>query len=227
MPYQSAARFLVLHAVRLKGVAEVPALCRASDLAAGEVETGLAGLAADGLVERRPGPLSGWAPTALGRKHDDVEVAEELEASGARPLVEAAYQSFLGLNPKLLEVCTAWQLRRTEGDDSGDGSGGGEPDARPIVNDHTDPAYDAAVVARLVEVHRRAQPLLAGLAGALARFAPYGPRLAHALAQVQAGEGDWFTRPLLDSYHSVWFELHQDLLDTLGLDRGATDASVT
>jgi hypothetical protein len=36
---------------------------------------------------------------------------------------------------------------------------------------------------------------------------------------VRAGEGDWFTSPLVDSYHTVWFELHEDLLATLGLER--------
>jgi hypothetical protein len=25
----------------------------------------------------------------------------------------------------------------------------------------------------------------------------------------------------MDSYHTVWFELHEDLLATLGLERGA------
>ncbi len=33
------------------------------------------------------------------------------------------------------------------------------------------------------------------------------------------GERDWFTKPTIDSYHSVWFELHEDLLATLGLER--------
>ncbi|MDP9020051.1 MAG: MarR family transcriptional regulator, partial [Actinomycetota bacterium] len=45
----------------------------------------------------------------------------------------------------------------------------------------------------------------------------------HALRRVVAGEGDWLTRPLIDSYHTVWFELHQDLLDTLGIERGSED----
>ena len=36
---------------------------------------------------------------------------------------------------------------------------------------------------------------------------------------VRCGEGDWFDKPLTDSYHTVWFELHEDLLATLGLER--------
>ncbi len=58
------------------------------------------------------------------------------------------------------------------------------------------------------------------LAEALERFGGYGERLAHAVDQVQAGEKDWFTKPTIDSYHTVWFELHENLLATLGVERG-------
>ena len=54
----------------------------------------------------------------------------------------------------------------------------------------------------------------------LPRFARYAPRLTNAVDRVRAGEVDWFTKPVLDSYHTVWFELHEDLLATLGIERG-------
>jgi hypothetical protein len=59
------------------------------------------------------------------------------------------------------------------------------------------------------------------LGGALDRYRPYGPRLGHAVERVRAGDGAWFTAPAIPSYHTVWFELHEDLLATLGLDRAA------
>jgi pyruvate, orthophosphate dikinase len=37
--------------------------------------------------------------------------------------------------------------------------------------------------------------------------------------RVEAGEGDWFAKPVMPSFHTVWFELHEDLLTTLGLER--------
>ena len=37
---------------------------------------------------------------------------------------------------------------------------------------------------------------------------------------MRRGETDWLTKPIIDSYHTVWFELHEDLLATLGLERG-------
>jgi hypothetical protein len=94
-------------------------------------------------------------------------------------------------------------------------------DAGQAINDHTDHAYDAGVVARLGAVDQAARPVLADLAAALARFGRYPERLGNALRRVQLGEAEWFTKPLLDSYHTVWFELHEDLLATLGLQRGA------
>lgn len=208
-------QLLVLHTLRLKGVGEAPAVATATGLDGGDVEAALAALAVQGLVERRQGAPAGWAPSALGRKHDDIQVAEELEVTASRGVVEAAYRKFLALNPELLATCAAWQLRL------GEGEVGIADGVAPVINDHTDPVYDAAVIARLIDVHRLVQPVLDVLAGVLARFAPYRTRLAHALAGVQAGQGDWFTRPVIDSYHSVWFELHQDLLQTLGFDRGS------
>ena len=57
------------------------------------------------------------------------------------------------------------------------------------------------------------------------RLGGYGPRLSSALAKVQGGDGEWFTKPTIDSYHTVWFELHENLLATLGIERGAERAT--
>ena len=76
------------------------------------------------------------------------------------------------------------------------------------------------MIGRLGKVDSAAQVICAELADALARFGNYGRRLAAARARVEAGEHDWMTKPMLDSYHSVWFELHEDLLATLGIERG-------
>ena len=99
--------------------------------------------------------------------------------------------------------------------------------ADQTLNDHTDPDYDAAVIARLGDINRRVQPVVAELAEAFDRFGHYGPRLEAALSRVLDGDINWFTKPSLDSYHEVWFELHEDLLVTLGIDRAAEQAADT
>jgi hypothetical protein len=43
--------------------------------------------------------------------------------------------------------------------------------------------------------------------------------LRAALDRVRAGETAWLTRPLIDSYHTVWFELHEELILAVGLTR--------
>ena len=103
-------------------------------------------------------------------------------------------------------MCTAWQLR-------GD-----------ALNDHTDAAYDDSVIEDLAAVHAGAAALGARLATALPHLAPYPARLGAAVDRLRAGDRDAFTRPLSDSYHDVWMELHEDLIVTLGLERTAADA---
>ena len=206
MPFASEPDFLVLLGLRLYGFAEADALSARLGIAIDDVAKHLDAFERDGLVRHRPGAMGGWTLTAAGRAEGEHRAAAELEASGTRPVVEDAYRTFLEQNPALLQLCTDWQLR------------GGPGDNTP--NDHRDEAYDAEVIARLVEIDAAIQPVCARLAEALERFGGYGERLAHAVEQVQAGEKDWFTKPVIDSYHTVWFELHENLLATLGIERG-------
>jgi len=52
----------------------------------------------------------------------------------------------------------------------------------------------------------------------LARFAGYHERFAAALARASADPA-WITAADRESCHHVWFELHEDLIATLGLSR--------
>ena len=79
-------------------------------------------------------------------------------------------------------------------------------------------AYDKQVLARLVGVNADVQPICDRLSAALPRFTHYGPRLARAIKCAEGGQLAYVTDSL-DSFHSVWFQLHEDLLATLGLPR--------
>lgn len=118
--------------------------------------------------------------------------------------VTRAYERFLPLNRELLQVCNDWQVR----------PGG-------VANDHLDVRYDWAIVDRLRALHERASPVLRRLGGAVERFAVYRPRLRTALQRVDEGEHDWLTSPRIDSYHTVWMQLHEDLLLALGVERSS------
>jgi hypothetical protein len=207
MGVPSDLRTLVVHGLRLKGVTEAGPL--ASVLGIDEARTAqlLEEVAAEGLARYRDGRFSGYSLTPEGRHALAALLAQELDAAGLRGAVEVCYERFRDLNPELLEICTRWQLREVDGE--------------PVINDHADAAHDAAAIEQLVDLHHRSEPLLADLADLLDRFARYGPALRGALARLQAGDLDAFTKPVVPSYHTVWFELHEDLLATLGIDRSA------
>jgi DNA-binding MarR family transcriptional regulator len=198
---RSEPRFLALHGVRLKGFAEAAAVAAAVGLDEATVEEQLDKLQAEELVVHRQGRLAGWALTPAGRTEQQQLAAADAEAAGATAVVRSAYERFLALNADVLGICTDWQVRR------------GAP------NDHSDDAYDADVLARLDAVHEAVVPILDDLRAALDRYSLYAPRLAAALAKVRRGELEWLTKPLIDSYHTIWFELHEDLLSTLGIER--------
>ncbi len=207
MPHASDADLLVLLSLRLKSFAAAPVVAEHAGLPATDVELLLDEFAAAGMARYREGTLTGWSLLPAGRARGEALLAAELDAIGARAQVTGVYERFLALNPDLLRVCTEWQVR-TDIDDQ-------------TLNDHTDVAYDQQVIGRLAELHADALPLTAELASILERFARYGPRFARALARVEAGEGDWFTKPMIDSYHTVWFELHENLLATLSIERAS------
>lgn len=210
MPFASEPDFLVLHGLRVRGFAEAVDLAEVIDLSVDEVVKRLDGLEHDGLVVHRAGAVSGWTLTGAGRAEDEARAADELDAAGARAVVADAYRAFRELNPGLLQLCTDWQLRAGP--------------AGAVLNDHSDATYDAEAVDRLSSIDAAVQPVTRSLAEALDRFDGYGERFANALARVQGGEIDWFTKPVIDSYHTVWFELHENLLATLGIERGKETA---
>ena len=201
---------LVMHGLRLQHVATATGLAEALGVAEAEVKPMLDQLVSEDRATYRTGRISGFMLNPAGRAEHLARIAAEVDAAGVRPGVQAAYQRFLGLNTDLLTICTQWQLREING--------------QSVPNDHADGAYDATVIERLADLDGLAQPIAADLAALLARFAPYGPRLAFALAGVHAGEVDLFTRPMVPSYHTVWFEWHEDLLVTLGIERGSEGA---
>jgi hypothetical protein len=152
--------------------------------------------------------LRGWSLTERGRTEDERLLAAELAAAAARDAVEESHASFVPLNSRFLETITRWQIHPTSWD-------------AMAANDHSDWRWDEQVLGTLAGLSRRLRPIEERLTGSLARFGGYADRFAAALARVDQGERKWVDEPRIDSCHTVWFELHEDLLATLGLARGA------
>jgi hypothetical protein len=198
---------LVLHGLRLRGFAEAADVAALVGLELADVVAELELLMREELVVYRDGRLTGWALTAAGRAAQEERLKLELDAAGARDAVFDAYKRFLDLNSDLLHVCTAWQMKD-----------------EVTINDHRDAAYDKGVIDELHELHGRIEPIIADLEATLGRYRGYRPRLEASLGRLRAGELEWFTKPLIDSYHTVWFQLHEDLLNTLGIERSQEGA---
>ena len=135
-------------------------------------------------------------------------MAAELDRAHAREAVTGLHAEFVGLNPRFTKACTDWQIRPR--------------DANPMAfNDHTDWPWDERVLGTLTSLGRALTVLGGGLAGLLARFDGYTARYGTALGRVDRGERRWVDSPEVDSCHTVWVQLHEDLLSTLGLPRGS------
>ena len=205
MGTSSEPTLLTLHALRLKGFIDSAEVAEIAALDQSVVDTELAKFVESGHVVYRDGRVSGWSLTPEGRVHGEKLLSAELDAADVRDQVADSYQQFLGCNQDFLSICTDWQVRTVDGEQQ--------------LNDHDDPEYDASVIAALAAIDGRVQPVVAQLASQLDRFGSYGGRFTDRLGRVNNGETDWFTKPMIDSYHTVWFELHENLLATLGIER--------
>jgi hypothetical protein len=188
----------VLQAVRLKGRVS------RDDLAAtlgGDFVDVVDRLVCEGLL--LDGPTLRLSPEGRGRL-EGLLADERSRVDTATVL--AAYGEFRSINTEFKALVTDWQLK----------------DGQP--NTHDDVGYDATVLARLDDVHRRVAPIIAAVAAELPRLSRYSVKLQTALDNIHAGETIWLARPLIDSYHTVWFELHEELILAAGRTRGTDDA---
>lgn len=100
------------------------------------------------------------------------------------------YDRFTAVDPLVKQTCTRSQLESPE-----------------------------AALDDLVRLHDRTKACLRKVVACAPRYAPYASRLDACIDRLLDGDHTAFTKPLAESYHQVWWELHQDLLLTLGLER--------
>jgi hypothetical protein len=186
----------VLQAVRLKGrVSEEDLLATLGEDPA-DVAATLTQLIGAGLLVQ--GKTLRVSPE--GRERLNALLVEERSGIDQNSLAKA-YDDFRAVNNTFKALVADWQIKD------------GQPNA------HDDAAYDAAVLNRLGAVHEQVSPIIAAVTILLPRLGAYGEKLNSALVKVQAGDTIWLARPIIDSYHTVWFELHEELIVASGLTR--------
>jgi hypothetical protein len=186
----------VLQAVRLKGRVGEADLAATVDEGPADIAATLAQLTTAGLLVQ--GKTLRISPE--GRERLNALLAQE--RSGIDQIVLAkSYDDFRSVNAQFKALVADWQIK----------------DGQP--NSHDDREYDAAVLRRLDNVHQQVSPVIAAVTALLPRLSAYAKKLDSALAKVKAGETTWLARPIIDSYHTVWFELHEELIAASGFTR--------
>ncbi|MGB8860129.1 MAG: putative PEP-binding protein [Ilumatobacteraceae bacterium] len=194
------AEFLVMHALRIKGYAAADAVADISGIELIMVQDVLTGMAASGWC-RHIAARDLWqlSPAGRDRHGEKLHEVSGVAVDGLRQ----PYPRFLDLNVGFKDLCNRWQMR----------------DGKP--NDHADPAYDGACIAELRALHEASLTPIAGFTAAIPRFGSYERRLSTSLVRLEQGEHRMFTGVMCGSYHDVWMELHEDLVQLLGVDRHA------
>jgi pyruvate,orthophosphate dikinase len=190
----------VLQAVRLKGRVAVTVIAVSTGLSEADTEETLSTLLEQTLVKGGPN----YHITPAGRSRLEQLLADE-RATIDHDALGQVYEEFHGVNHALKQLVTDWQIR---------------PDG--ALNDHMDAAYDAEVVQRLLEdLDPRFRPLLGQVVQLALRLSAYSTRFDTAVAALHSGDTNYLAKPIIDSYHTVWFEFHEELIGLLGRTREA------
>jgi pyruvate,orthophosphate dikinase len=197
----------VLTLLAIKGFGKGEALAEALDLPEPEIEAALTELIADGLAEST---RVGARLSAKG-KAQAAEALERRRAPIDHHRLEAEYERFIPLNSDFKQLVTDWQMRQIDG--------------KAVRNDHSDKVYDDSVIARMPPLDEAMAALIADVAAHVPTIGAYKRRLANALTKFLAGDHRYFTAPDRDSYHTVWFEFHQDMIGLLGTTRAKEAAA--
>lgn len=194
---------LALHGLAVKKAGSPAAVAAVLGADEGEVEAALEAAVAAG---RAAGAKGTFMVAPAGREWLDERYPVVYADFRADPAATETYERFERINRELLSLFTDWQMIP---------AAGGER----IPNDHYDADYDAGIVDRLGAQHERAEKVLDRFAALEPRLGVHKQRLDDAYDKVLAGELDWVSGARIDSYHTVWFELHEDLLRMLGRER--------
>lgn len=193
---------LALHGLAVKKAG--PAAAVAEILGAGEQEVAdaLQSAVAGGRAIEAKGM---FMATPVGRSWLEEQYPVAYADFRANPDATAAYERFERINRDLLRLFTEWQMMPAG--------------SEQVPNDHSDPDYDHKIIDRLGALHERAHRPLEQFADLDERLRQYLRRLEGAHDKVLAGDHDFVSGARVDSYHTVWFELHEDLLRMLGRER--------
>jgi hypothetical protein len=194
---------LTLHTLTMKQLATAEDLSGVTGQPLAEVEAGLEKAVADGAVKAARGK---FMITPAGRATLDAAYPEVFAELRADPGVAQAIEKFeTGINRQALDTTTDWQTVEV----------GGER----VPNEHGDADYDAKIIDRMGRILEKLPTVLAPLVAADPLVDRFIERLGAALTRAECGETDYVSGMRVDSFHTVWFQMHEHLLRLTGRER--------
>ena len=193
---------LALHGLAIKKHAMPKDIAEIVGMDAERVASLLKEAESRGRVARTGGKFMLTAPAQVALRSEYSRVYADQRSSAA---MNAAYDDFEKINVLLKHLITDWQTMDV----------GGEK----LPNDHSNKDRDQKIIDRLGDLHERSEPILKRMAAGLPRLGIYMEMLTAALEKAEDGAIEWVSDARIASYHTVWFELHEDLLRALGRER--------
>lgn len=192
-----------LHSLTLKQLADVEGLVAILDQDPDDVKSALEQAVSDGnaMAARGKYMITPAGRTALEDAYPQWFARERSDAE-----ITSAMDSFeSGVNKQVLALTTAWQTVEVAGE------------RQP--NDHSDTSYDAKIIDKLGAVLDRTTTVLAPLTTAQPSVDRFLSRIADALTRAEDGELDYVSSVRIDSFHTVWFQMHEHILRITGRER--------
>ena len=145
-----------------------------------------------------------WEITKNGQK--EAKSYRSQKYKGCKSALSKIYtEEFLKLDKILKSIITDWQMKTVDG--------------KFVPNTHNDPAYDRAVMERLYNFHNNEAKQLYKKLDQMVPHLNYTDMFEFAVSKIKGGDYTYLAKPDIDSYHTVWFELHEDILRTANIER--------
>lgn len=196
---EEATEDSVSRVLALKGMGDSAAIAAVLGAPQAEVEEVVESLVAKEAIIAMPRDRYRPAPDTA----EKIDAWYRDMADAIKDQIEPQMEAFHEVNDTFKGIVTDWQMR--------------EVDGAQVINDHTDAEYDAGVTRRIAtDVQTVITSILAEVSKAHDRLMRYQTRFEQALAKIDEGDKDMVAHPMKDSYHTVWFELHEELIRLSG-----------
>ena len=188
-------------ALRLKGIASNEHISEITGKGQSDVDDVLKIMIDNEYAQETPRGLrlmpegKAWTDNLLEQEREGIDGGK----------AEQIYENFCNQNDAFKQLVTDWQIKMV--------------DEEQVLNDHKDQDYDQEVINRLVELDHTVAPIFQAAAELAPRLGRYLERFAHALSELQSGDHSFLAAPLKDSYHTIWFEMHEELILLCGRNR--------